>query len=197
MYSFTTPELTYLQNRTGYNNHILLWIEPRDYATNATVPFGFWTGDQDATFTIDGSPRSYQGAGAIMGMDDFRFDARLTIRNQRLTLNPLHPGVALCLRGHNAFRAPVQIHRAMFDTVTGALVATPHRRWKGFLHTAPISTPAIGGQAAVTMSLTSVVDVLTKGLTANRSDISQQARGGDRGFRYKDAGGKYSWGAAT
>lgn len=197
MYSYTAPELAYLQNRVGYNNHILLWLEPRDYATNLRVPFGFWTGDQDEIFTIDGAPRTYQGAGAITSVDDFTFEAGLTIRNQRLALNPLHPGVALCLRGHDAFRAPAQIHRAMFDPATTLLVAPPHRRWKGFLHDAPIATPAIGGEASVTVSLTSAADVLTIGLTATRSDTSQQGRGGDRGMRHKDAGGRYVWGGPS
>jgi hypothetical protein len=197
MYTFTPPELTYLQNRIGYNNHILFWMEPRDYATNLRTGFGFWTGDEDATFTIDDGARLYQGAGAISSVDNFIMEAGLTIRNQRLTLNPLHPGVAQALRGYDAWRAPATIHRAMYDTISGALIATPHRRWKGFVHAAPINTAAAGGESSVEVSLTSAADVLAQGLTATRSDTSQQARGGDRGFRYKDAGGKYSWGAAS
>jgi hypothetical protein len=197
MFSYSAPEIAYLQNRQGFDNHVLLWCEPRHLTTNAVVPMGFWTGEQDATFTIAGSPRLYQGGGAIPAIEPIVMEAGLVVRNQNLTLSELHPGVALMLRGHNCFRAPVQMHIAMFSPLTGDLIAEPRRRWAGFLHDFTIQTPAVGGESTAPVSLTSAADRLTQGLTATRSDATQRLRSNDAGRRHKNVTGtaRYSWGA--
>lgn len=197
MRSYSAPEIAYLQNRTGYNNHILLWVQPRDFGSNARVGMGFWSGAEDAQFTIAGQVRIYQGGGALGEVDPIMMQTGLVVRYQRLTLSPLHAGVALFLRGHDPFRAPAELHRASFDPVTEALIAEPRRLWKGLVHQSPIATPAFGGEAVSTISLSSAAQSLTVGMTTTRSDAAQRQRGGDRLLRYKDVTGpgKYSWGA--
>ena len=197
MRDYSTAELAYLQNRTGYLNHILFWVQPRDLASTARVGMGFWTGDQDASFVVDGQARTYQGGGAIGEIDPIMMQSGLVVRYQRLTLAALHPGVALFLRGHDPFRAPAELHRAFFDPATDALIASPRRMWKGLVFHSPIATPPIGGAATAEISLTSAAEQLTHGLTTTRSDVAQKQRGGDRLYKYKDVTGpaKYSWGA--
>jgi hypothetical protein len=199
MFSYSAPELSYLQNREGYDNHVLLWCEPRHLTTNVAVPMGFWTGEEDRTFTIGGSPRLYQGGGVIQNIDPIIMESGLVVRNQNLTLSELHPGVALMLRGHNCYRAPTQLHIAMFDSLTGNLIAEPRRHWAGFLHDFTLQTPAVGGESTAPMSLTSAADRLTVGLTATRSDVMQSQRAGDRGRRHKNVTGTvgYNWGGKT
>lgn len=195
--TFSAPELTYLQNRSGYKAKLLMWVRPRDPATNLRVTMGFWTGEQDATFTIDGSPRVYVGGGRLVGLDAVVMQAGLTVRMQRVTMQPLFAEVAQLLRVYNAWRAPVEIHRALFNTETDVLIAAPHRVWRGVLDAAPIATPEVGGDAASDLTLASATEALTRGLTLTSSDATQSLRGGDRFMRYADVTGQVDvfWGS--
>ena len=196
MRDFTSPELAYLQNRTGYRTHILLYVLPRDRGTNARVPLGFWTGEEDRTFTIGGQARIYLGGGAIGEIDPIMMQPGLNVRAQRLTMSPLHAGVVQFLRANDPFRAPAELHRALFDPLNDALIAEPRRLWKGLVHGATIQTPPIGGEARAEVTLTSAADTLKVGMTTTRSDAAQSQRGGDRFFRHKDVDGtaRYTWG---
>jgi hypothetical protein len=196
MRSYTAPELTYLQSREGYRVQLLVWVQPRDRATGLRVDMGFWSGEEDASFTIGGVTRTYEGGGALGSIDPIVMQAGLGVRMQRVMLAPLFDSVALLLRGYDAWRAPVQIHRAMFSPLNNALIAEPKRLWKGLIDSAPIQTPAIGGESTVEVSLSSPAEALTHGLTLTRSDAVQSQRGGDRFYRFKDVSGsvQVSWG---
>lgn len=198
MRSYSAPDLAYLQSRNGYVTRNLLWLRPRDRDSGDRVGMGFWTGEEDATFSIDGDDRLYQGGGALLGIDPIVMQAGLSLRMQRVTLSPLHDGVALALRGYDAWRAPAEIHRAFFDPLSRDLIAPPHQMWRGVVDSAPIQTPAIGGKANVEMTLSSAAEGLTHGLTATRSDAVQRQRSGDRFYQYKDLAGSVSvsWGEA-
>jgi hypothetical protein len=199
MRDVSLAEITHLQRREAYKAQALLWIMPRDPATNLRVGLGFWTGEDVGTFTIDGNARSYVGGGALTGLDAIVMQAGLVVRFQRVTLSPLFAEVTQLLRGYDAWRAPVHIHRALFDPDTGALIAPPRRIWKGVVDTAPIQTPEIGGVPSAEITLASASEALTHGLTLTRSDAVQSQRSGDRFYRYKDVSGNVPvfWGAAT
>lgn len=196
MRSYNSAELAYLQSREGYVARGLLWVQPRDRATGNRVGMGFWAGEEDATFTIGAENRLYAGGGALAAIDPIVMQAGLVVRMQRVTLSPLFDTVALLLRGLDAWRAPAEIHRAFFNPQTGELIAAPKRLWKGVIDSAPIQTPAIGGQSRAEVTLASAAESLTHGLTLTRSDAVQSLRGGDRFYRYKDVSGtvSVSWG---
>jgi hypothetical protein len=197
MRSFTAPETTYLQSRNGYEMRALLWVQPRDTATGLRVGLGFTTGEQNEDYTISGSARTYVGGGAMAGLDPIVMQSGLTVRMQRARLQPLFPTVVQLLRGLDAWRAPAELHRAMINPETGALIAAPHRLWKGVIDAAPIMTPEIGGDGTVDLTLASASEALTHGQTLTRSDASQTLRGGDRFFRYIAVTGKVPvfWGS--
>ena len=196
MRSYTTAELAYLQARDAWKARVLFWVRPRDRATGLRTSMGFWTGEEDATFTINGEERLYRGGGALKSIDPIVMQAGLVVRMQRVALSPLFDEVNLLLRSMDAWRAPSEIHRAFFDPLTGAMIATPKRLWKGVIDRAPIQTAAIGGDSKVDVTLASAAESLTHGLTLTRSDAVQSLRGGDRFYRYKDVSGsvKTSWG---
>ena len=192
---YSGTELTYLQNRQGYIARILLWVRPRNPATNTRVGMGFWTGEFDAVFTIGGAERTYT-SGGLTEIDPIVMQAGLLVRMQHITLSPLVASVAQLLRGYDAWRAPVEIHRALFDTDTMALIAEPRRIWKGVIDRTPIQTPAIGGESSVQATLSSAAETLTHGLSVTRSHAVQKQIGGDGFYRYKDVSGTVpvSWG---
>ena len=196
MRSYTAPEITYLQSRNGFVTRALFWVQPRDRATGNRVGLGFWTGEEDCSFTIGGVARTYVGGGALKALDAVVMQTGVVIRMQRVSLSPLFDSVALLLRGYDAWRAPAEIHRAFYNPLTGALIDTPKRLWKGVIDSAPIQTPAIGGESVAEVTLSSAAEALTHGLTLTRSDAVQSQRGGDRFYRYKDVSGSVpvTWG---
>jgi hypothetical protein len=196
MRSYTAPELAYLQSRAGYLARSLLWVQPRDRTSGLRVALGFWNGEEDRSFTVGGESRVYLGGGALLSVDPIVMMTGVVVRMQRVTLSPLFPEVAELLRGYDAWRAPTEIHRALFDPASGNLIADPKRVWKGVIDHAPIQTPAIGGESVVEVTLASAAESLTHGLTLTRSDATQSQRSGDRFYRYKDLTGSIStsWG---
>lgn len=196
MRAFNATEISYLQGREGYVARGLLWLQPRDTATGLRVGLGFWTGEEDATFTIDAASRLYTGGGMLASIDPIVMQSGLIVRMQRVVLRPLFAEVAQLLRGYDPWRAPAEIHRAFYNLTTGALLAEPRRVWKGVIDQAPVQTPAIGGESVVQVSLSSAAESLTRSLTLTRSDAVQSQRGGDRFYRYKDVSGSVpvSWG---
>jgi len=119
------------------------------------------------------------------------------VRLQRVLLNPLDASVAHLVRALDIGLAPVEIHRALFDPHSGALIEEPHRVWKGFVDQSPITTPEIGGQALVELTLASSARALQRGLTLTKSDAVQRRRSDDRFRHYSDVSGsvKVWWGS--
>lgn len=190
MRDYTAPELAYLRSRTGFSAKSLLWVSARNRSTNAIETVGLWTGGQTQAFTIDAGSRTYFAAGGMLAIDQITMQVGLQVRMQRITLSPLASEVAQMMRAFDAGLAPAEIHRALFDTTTGALIAEPRRVWKGQIDVAPIHTAEIGGQSTVEITLSSASRALTKGLTLTKSDATLRLRGGDRGRRYTDLTGK-------
>ena len=100
---------------------------------------------------------------ALLGLDQIVMQTGLTVRMQRVSLAPIAAEVAQMLRGYDAGLAPAEIHRALFDPMSGDLIAEPKRLWKGVIDTAPIHTAEIGGQSTVDVALASAARALTRG----------------------------------
>ena len=64
-------------------------------------------GDDHLTIAINGVNRGYFGVGTLIGMEPIRADLGLEVRMLQLALSPLTPEVALMLRGHERYRAPL------------------------------------------------------------------------------------------
>lgn len=196
MRSFDSATAAQFAARAGLVARLLVWIVARDRATGEPVSLGFWSGNDAVQFAINGAARDYYGAGALMQVDDFTFSAGLDVRMQRLVLSPLAPEVAQVIRGYEPRLARIEVHRALFDPATMSLVAEPHRLFRGWIDEVDIATPAIGGQAAVTITMASTARAMTRTLSLKKSDESQKLRGGDRFRRYADISGSVDvwWG---
>ena len=64
-------------------------------------------GDDHLTIAINGVNRSYFGVRTLIGMEPIRADLGLEVRMLQLALSPLTLEVALMLRGHERYRAPL------------------------------------------------------------------------------------------
>lgn len=197
MRSIAPAEITQLQSRAGLRVRLLVWIVARDRATDEPVAVGFWNGDDDQEFVIGAEPRTYHGAGGLLGADDVTVEAGLQVRMLTVWLATAAPEVIDAVRGYDVRLAPVEVHRVLTDPLTHLPVAAPHRIWKGWVDGAPEITPAIGGEGGrIGLAIASGAMALTRGLTGKYSDESMKRRAGDRMFRWADVSGKVAvyWG---
>lgn len=196
MRSYSAPTLAAFQDRTGLVARLLVWVVARNRGTGLPEALGLWTGLEARAFTIGGAARTYQGAGGLMNVPPIQMAGGLAVRMHRLALSPISQEVIDLVRTYDARFAPVEVHRALFDPVTGALVDEPHRLLKGFVDEVEETTPEAGGEAGLEVVVASSARLLTRRLALKRSDETQRLRGGDRFRRYVDVSGEVDvyWG---
>jgi len=183
-------------SRGGLVVRVLVWIVARNRTTGAQEAAGFWNGEEDRGFTIDGAQRVYTGAGGLLSVDPIVMRAGLSVQMQRLSLSGVSEAVEDVVRGYDVRLAPIEIHRALYHPETGALIDAPHRVFKGTVDEIELRTPEAGGTATVTVSAASSLRALTRGLALKKSHESQQLRQGDQFRRYADVSGRVTvwWG---
>jgi hypothetical protein len=192
MRTLDAAEITHLQARAGSRPRILVWIKAKNISTGAIEPVGFWQGEDDQSFTVSGATRLYHGAGGLIGIDDLTVEVGLSVRTLQVWFATAAQEVIDAVRGYDLRLAQVEIHRVLTHPLTHAVIATPHRIWKGWADGAPLTTPAIGDESGkVTLTVASAAMALTRSLTGKFSDGSMSLRGpGDRLFKYADVSGK-------
>lgn len=196
MKTFDTTTQAYMDAHEGIAAAGLIWIEAKDRATGAAAALGLWSGPQDAAISIGGVSRTYLGAGEVLGLPDIETEIGLEVREFRIQLSGIAPGVETAARQYDARFAPVEVHRALFDVNTGALIAEPVRVIKGWCDGISFETGAIGGSVIADLAVVSNARILTRTLATKKSDQSQQLRQGDRFRRYADVTGQVGvwWG---
>lgn len=196
MRSYDAPTLAAFQARVAINSRILIWAVARNRTTDAPESLGLWTGAQDEVFTIGGTPRTYVGAGSIMELPAVGAQAGAVVRMQRFSLSPLSEAVAALIRTYDARFADIEMHRALFDPVTGVLVAEPHRIFKGIIDEVSLPIDPKSREVRCEVTVASSARFLTRTLPLKRSDASQRRRSDDRFLRYADVSGEVDvyWG---
>lgn len=175
-------ELTLLSQRTGHVAHWLVWIGARDRQSGAQVFAGFWTGDDDLNFTIGGQSRGYFGAGAALEVEPITQEVGLQVRMQTVRLATT-PEVEQAIKGYDPSLQPVEIHRAVFDPHTMALVNEPELVFAGTVDGTPIEEGAIGGVGSVALAVASKVRSLTRLVPLMKSDAALRDRAPGDGLR--------------
>jgi hypothetical protein len=166
---------------------VLVRITGKTRDTGAPVAVGFWNDGHDVTVTIDGSARTYAGAGGLLRVDPVIAEIGLTIRRQVIGMSPVSPEVIEAVRGYDARLAQVEIHRGFLDPATRAFLDPPHRIFLGQIDR--ISFPAGPGESVLEVECESAARFLTKGLAGRYSDQNQRRRSDDRFFRHVDVSG--------
>ncbi len=173
-------------------------VSARNRATGLVENLDLWTGPEQRSFTIEGQARTCFPA-AILNLFPVTTSAGVKARMLRLSLSPLPDEIRSLFSNYDASRAPVTLHRALFDPESGVLIGEPKRVAKGRLHHAPETSGQIGEEGEIEAIIaTSAVDLL-QGLTLTRSDEIQRQRSDDRFFRHKAVTGavRVVWGEKT
>ncbi|WP_375227495.1 hypothetical protein [Roseobacter sp. S98] len=175
--------LAHLQARGARNAQLLVWITARDRTSGNPVSVGFWTGADHRILSIGGVQRTYYGAGALLKVAPLVSNSGVSVRITRLTFSPVSEELRFAVRGYETKDAPVEIHIANFDPLTGVLIAEPLRRFKGFVKGLSFPRPAVGDEALCEVSVKSAAEVLTRTLPLKKSQAALEARLPGDGFR--------------
>jgi len=168
----------------------LVWIEATNKSTGATESLGLWSGAETRTFTIEGQTRQYIGAGSILGGDPLRAGVGAKVRMHEVSLSSVPLEIQELVYLYETRFAPIEVHRAVFDVETNALVGEPHRIIKGTIDSFPVPRPAVGGSGPIKVKIAPSSRRLTRPLTLMKSDAMQRAiNSNDRGREYSSVSG--------
>ena len=184
-------ELALLSQRTGHVAHWLVWMGARNRQSGAQEWAGFWTGDDDLNFTIGGDARLYYGAGAALDVEPITQEVGLQVRMQTVRLS-MTPEVDQAVRGYDPSLQPVEIHRAVFEPVTMALVAEPELAFAGTVDGTPIEEGPMGGISSVALAIASKARSLTRLIPVMKSDAALRDRASGDAFR-RDVSESQQW----
>ena len=181
--------IDYLAQRQGTIAHWLVWLVARDRSNDEPAPVGFWDGADHQAFTIGGDARTYFGAGALLEVEPIRQQVGLGIRVQQVSLT-LTPDAQQAVRVYDPSLAPVEIHRAHFDPVTGGLVAEPSLAFAGTVDVVTITEGATGQPSTITLEIVGKERALTRRPALFKSDAALRARPGAEDDTFRQHAGE-------
>ena len=163
----------------------------KPFAGGAAASFGFWTGDDDATFTVidgvTGLPvaRDYYGA-VNMTVDHIPRVSDLTIQSIEISVSATAAVTELLVRGHDVRLARVEIHEMALDKDSRLPISDPEVVFLGQIDGAPLETPAAGDDGVITFAINSDAMSMLSRVNPRKSSYQSQRR------RMDDQWGKYS-----
>lgn len=175
----------------GVDVDVLVWVTAKNRSTQADETTGFWTGLDAETITVDGVPRVYYGAGAVLGVDDLVSRAGTVVQYQPIGLNILTPEVEQLLREYESRIAQVEVHLRRMDPETNAQLSIS-RVFKGWIDTGTETRGPDG--TSLSYQMVSTARALTRLVALHRSDVShKRAYSSDDFFQYAGVSGTVSW----
>lgn len=171
---------TFLQSGVPYRIHHFVRLVARDTSDDSDFVAAFWTGNDDQTFTIDGVPTLYTGAGMALRVPDFQYEAGTDIRYATVSLDVL-PESEDVIRNYDVQNAPITVHGRV-ERLDDNTVVDYFRLWKGTVSQAPIPTSGQGvSTISVKMATTARNGTLSNG--GLKSNASQRERSATDRFR--------------
>lgn len=165
-----------------------IWLIAKDRSDGSPVEDGAWSG----TGTIDAAvidpktggsqTRTFYGAGGLISVSDVPLVQGITVQTIAVTFSQLNSQINDFVRTYELKQAEIQVFRGLFDPDTRQLVAPAVPRFSGFVDSAPILTPAEGGEAAITITCTSNTQELTRSNSDTCCDSSQRLRSATDNF---------------
>ena len=179
MRSYGSAVLAALQDGRAIEARRMVWITARDRETGAPEAVGFWEGHGNIEVSIGGAPRVYAGAGSVLDIEPVQSTLGLDVKMQVVRLSPISPQVREAVGLYDARLAPVEIHRGIFDPLSGVLLEEPHRIFAGWVDMIRIAS---GRSGFVEARLASSARALTRTLPLLRSDAAARAVDEDDDF---------------
>lgn len=181
--SWSVSAQNHLLARSAVVPRWLLWISAKNFVSLTAAPVGLWNGEDNLTFTIDGSPRVYQGGLSRFEVEPITYAAGLDVRTLQISFAANAPETEDVVRGFVIRLAPVELHLALLDPDTQGLIDV-QPMFKGFINRAPLTTPAQGGGDTVTIEMVSRMRSLAlPGPALKKTDQAMRLRNSGDAFR--------------
>ena len=181
--TWTVTAQNHLLARSGVMPRWLLWIEAKVIGTLAAAPVGLWSGEDDATFTISGQARVYNGGLSTFQVDPIVYAPGLDVRTLNVTLTTTTPETEDVVRGYVIRLAYAELHLALMDPAQGGMIDDAPM-WRGYINAAPITTGAMGGTETVTFGIESQMRRLAlPGPGLKKTNASMRRRNANDEFR--------------
>jgi len=180
--SWSVTAQNHLLARAGIMPRWLLWVGAKQFGTLTPAPLGLWSGDDDLTFTIEGSSRTYLGALSRFEVEPITYATGLDVRTLNITLAANAPETEDLVRGFVIRLAPVELHLALLDPASTDLIDV-QPMFRGFVNRAPLTTPPIGGGDTVTIEMVSRMRSLAlPGPALKKTDAAMRRRNATDSF---------------
>lgn len=178
--AISAAEYAHLAARGPRRAAVLIWLTAVNRRTRAPEAMGFWTGADHREFVVDGLTRPYFGAGGLIQLDPLRSVIGTDVQQTSATLHLPTPEIEMAVRGYDLRLAPVEIHRALFDPVSLAVIGIT-RRFVGEVDQIDISEPTVSADGTVSPGACKVTMVGsaragTRPLSLKKSNASQRLR---------------------
>lgn len=168
----------------------------RDRATGDAQPMGLWSGDDDIAINVEAPSggvvsRTYFG-GCNLSVEGIQYVADLTDQPVTVGLSQIADAAQQLVRGFDLRLGYVEVHATTWTG--GALTSVPQLEYVGIVDEGPISTPAIGGDGGIALTIRSeLMSMLTAINPAKSSDAHQKRRlSTDRFSEYASTVGGWS-----
>lgn len=181
--SWSVSAQNHLLARAAVMPRWLLWIGAKNFGTLTDASVGLWNGEDNATFTIGGSPRVYQGGLSRFEVEPITYAAGIDVRTLQISFAANAPETEDVVRGFVIRLAPVELHLALLDPEATDLIDA-RMMFRGFINRAPLTTPAQGAGDTVRLEMVSRMRTLAlPGPALKKSNASQITRNDADGFR--------------
>lgn len=181
-------------NKGAYEPRYLVWMSPKDRSTGTKIPYGFHTGLDPLTVTINGENRTYDGAGELLSIPNFKYEAGLDVVTERLRLSILSPDVTNAIRAYDARLAQIEVHLVLIEPSTQSILGST-LMFEGQVDDIQINEDEYDAYCEV--GIVQSIRAGTKPMTLMKSHESQLLRDpDDNSFKYASIAGttKIQWG---
>ena len=156
----------------------LVWIQALNQETGERHAAGFWSGDDDEDFEIDGESRRYSAVGAMLSLPALTYEAGTNVQSQSLSFSLLSAEIEAAVNQYSLRLAPVEIHLMTRDPSTWKVLGIA-RAFRGTVETATVKEAAkssSGSSSTLDIEVVSSSRQGTKTNPAKKSAASQRLR---------------------
>ncbi len=157
-----------------------VWFVAKTRDTGLPAELGVWDGDEDIPLTVlsgvNGQPvtRPYYGGGNLLKISEFSRTSDLNVQQLTIDVSQIAPVAQKLIREYNVRRARVEIHDIILHPETGMPVAADLASFTGIVDTAPVETPAVGGEGKAELKCVSEMMALLTQTNPEKSSYESQ-----------------------
>ena len=142
------PDLAANIEGKSISTRILVFLTARDRNTDMMYPQGFWTGDVDTNFNIDGEARTYVATGGLLGVGPITQSTGFKNVRVLLTFAARTAELLQATRVYDVKYSPIEIHKVYLDAESLRPVADPVLELAGIVDTLLEKSPSAGRKGA-------------------------------------------------